>query len=259
MSVPAIERAGTNDPGAHSIVPGASLDAVLRPVRSGNAFEEAIQRILQAIKLGAVTTGERLPPERALAKQLGISRVTLREALRALTDAGLVESRRGRSGGTFITYRPDDHVDTALLSNGHDLRDELEDHLVLRSVLEPGAAEAAARRELDDAAREYLQERLDDVESTTSRRSHRLADSRLHLAIAELTGSVGLIAAVADVQMTLAEMLEAIPVLAHNIERSHTHHAAVVNSILAGRPEEARQHMQDHVNATAALLRGFLA
>ncbi len=259
MSVPALERAATTDAGTGSIVRGASLDAVLRPVRSGNAFEEAIQRIVQAIKLGAVTTGERLPPERTLAKQLGISRVTLREALRALTEAGLVESRRGRSGGTFITYRPDEHVDTGLLSTGRDLRDELEDHLVLRSVLEPGAAEAAARRNLDDGARDYVQERLDAVESTTSRRSHRLADARLHLAIAELTGSVSLIAAVADVQMTLGDMLDAIPVLAHNIERSHIHHAAVVNAILSGRPEEARRHMREHVDATAALLRGFLA
>lgn len=259
MTTPAIERPTGNAPGAPVVVTGASLDAVLRPVRSGNAFEEAIQRIVQAIKLGAVTTGERLPPERTLAKRLGISRVTLREALRALTEAGLVESRRGRSGGTFITYRPDVHGDTVLLPHGRDLRDELEDHLVLRSVLEPGAAEAAARRDHDDAARDYLRERLNDVESTSSRQSHRLADSRLHLAIAELTGSVGLIAAVADAQMTLAEMLEAIPVLAPNIERSHTHHAAIVNAILAGHPDDARQHMHDHIAATAALLRGFLA
>lgn len=242
----------------HAVTPGASLDAVLRPVRSGNAFEEAIQRIVQAIRLGAVMTGERLPPERALAKQLGISRVTLREALRALTEAGLVESRRGRSGGTFVTYRPDDDVDPTLL-RGHDLREELEDHLVMRAVLEPGAAEAAARAELDDNAREHLQERVDAVESTTSRRSHRIADSRLHMAIAELTGSVGLIAAVADAQMSMTEMLDAIPVLAHNIERSHTHHKAIVNAILTGRPDDARLYMRDHVDATAALLRGFLA
>lgn len=242
----------------HVVTPGASLDAVLRPVRSGNAFEEAIQRIVQAIRLGAVMTGERLPPERALAKQLGISRVTLREALRALTEAGLVEARRGRSGGTFVTYRPDDDVDPALL-RGRDLREELEDHLVLRAVLEPGAAEAAARVELDDDAREHLQERLAAVEATTSRRSHRIADSRLHMAVAELTGSVGLIAAVADVQMSLTEMLDAIPVLTYNIERSHTHHEVVVNAILTNRPDDARLYMRDHVDATAALLRGFLS
>lgn len=263
MTTSATERSVGDAPVPHVLAPvlrpGASLDAVLRPVRSGNAFEEAIQRIMQAIKLGAVTTGERLPPERTLAKRLGISRVTLREALRALTNAGLVESRRGRSGGTFVTYRPDDDIDSALYADGRDLREELEDHLVLRTVLEPGAAEAAAERDLDAAASDHLQDRLDAVELTTSRKSHRLADARLHLAIAEMTGSVGLIAAVADVQMTLADMLEAIPVLEYNIERSHTHHAAIVNAILTGRPDDARQHMRDHVTGTAALLRGFLA
>src|SRR5919106_4893134 len=104
----------------------ASLDAVLRPVREGNAFEEAVQRILQAIKLGAVTAGERLPAERDLAKRLGISRVTLREALRALIDAGYVESRRGRSGGTFVTYRPDEHVDDAPVTAHVDPRERLD-------------------------------------------------------------------------------------------------------------------------------------
>jgi GntR family transcriptional repressor for pyruvate dehydrogenase complex len=259
MSVPAVERSATNDDRTSAVVPGASLDAVLRPVRSGNAFEEAIQRIMQAIRLGAVTTGERLPPERTLAKRLGISRVTLREALRALTEAGLVESRRGRSGGTFITYRPDDDALPEQLLDGRDLRAELDDTLTLRSVLEPGAAEVAARQTLDDAARAFLNERLDAVVATSSRRGHRVADSRLHLAIAELTGSVSLIAAIADAQMALTEMLEAIPVLAHNIERSHAQHAAVVDAILSGRPDDARLHMRDHLAGTEALLRGFLA
>ena len=259
MTIPAAEQT-TSD--TFDTVPSGttSLDAVLRPVRSGNAFEEAIQRIVQAIRLGAVTTGERLPPERTLAKRLGISRVTLREALRALTDAGLVESRRGRSGGTFITYRPDDDDGSAFGDGAdarHDLHD-LEDSLILRSVLEPGAAEAAAMREHDEATRSLLLERIDAVTSTTNRRGHRLADARLHLAIAELSGSVSLVAAVADVQMSVTDLLEQIPVLPHNIQRSHEQHQAVVTAILAGRPAEARHHMREHVSATAALLRGFL-
>src|SRR6266487_1521457 len=58
---------------------GSSIaqEAVFRPVRSGNAFEEAVERILQAIKLGVVTYGERLPAERELARRLAVSRVTL--------------------------------------------------------------------------------------------------------------------------------------------------------------------------------------
>lgn len=59
--------------------------------------------------------------------------------------------------------------------------------------------------------------------------------------------------------MNLAEFLDAIPILPPNIERSHDHHASIVAAILAGRPEDARRHMRDHVNGTAALLRGFLS
>lgn len=77
-------------------------EALFRPVRAGNAFEETVERLLQAIRLGVVGAGERLPSERELAERLGVSRVTLREAIRALSDAGYVESRRGRYGGTFV-------------------------------------------------------------------------------------------------------------------------------------------------------------
>src|SRR5919206_1364973 len=73
--------------------------AVFRPVRTGNAFEETVERLLQAIRLGVAAPGERLPAERELAGRLGVSRVTLREAIRALADAGYVESRRGRDRG----------------------------------------------------------------------------------------------------------------------------------------------------------------
>src|SRR5258707_14705302 len=75
---------------------------VWRPVRGGNAFEITVARLAQAIKLGLVAEGERLPSERDLAERLQVSRVTLREAIRALREAGYLESRRGRTGGTFV-------------------------------------------------------------------------------------------------------------------------------------------------------------
>src|SRR5215469_18526737 len=85
---------------------GVDMSGLLRPVREGNAFEETVERLLTVIKLGVVGPGERFPPERELAAHLGISRLTLREAIRELSSAGYVESRRGRLGGTFITASP---------------------------------------------------------------------------------------------------------------------------------------------------------
>src|SRR6185437_189909 len=116
------------------------LSAVLRPVREGNAFEETVERLLTVIKLGLVGPGDRFPPERELAAQLGISRLTLRDAIGELARAGYVESRRGRLGGTFSTYsRPAPNVaDLRRLATEHGER--LTDALTFRFAVETGAA-----------------------------------------------------------------------------------------------------------------------
>src|ERR1700745_45266 len=77
-------------------------EALLRPVRPGNAFEDTVGRLLQTIRLGVLQPGESLPPERELAARLGVSRDTVREAIKSLSDAGYLVSRRGRYGGTFL-------------------------------------------------------------------------------------------------------------------------------------------------------------
>jgi GntR family transcriptional regulator, transcriptional repressor for pyruvate dehydrogenase complex len=132
------------------------------------------------------------------------------------------------------------------------------DALDFRHVVEPGAAELAADRRLDVSARAYLSGCLEDVLDADAD-SRRVADSRLHRAIGELSGSSSLAAAVTDVQVRLNELLAAIPVLARNIEHSDDQHEAIVAAILSGHRRKARTAMEEHVEATAALLRGFLA
>jgi DNA-binding FadR family transcriptional regulator len=229
--------------------------AVFRPVRAGNAFEETVERLLQAVRLGVVAPGERLPPERDLAARLGVSRVTLREAIRALADAGLVESRRGRTGGTFVLadrVRPGT-VPAVPPPDPDDLRDALR----LRQVLEVGAVELAAERDLDAAVRADLEHRL-GAASATSLLEHRAADSRLHLALAEAAGSPSLVTAVAEVRMRVNAHLDRIPFLPPNLANSHAQHREVVAAVLAGDAGAARAAMHEHLRATAALLRGFL-
>ncbi len=236
-----------------------TASAAFRPVKAGNTFEQTVERLMQAIKLGAVASGDRLPAERELAKRLNVSRVTLREAIRALQDAGFVESRRGRAGGTFVRYdanRRRGNGDARRMARK--MGAELFDALDFRMVVEPGAAELAAARTLDASQREELTARLEAVR-TASDDAHRVADSRLHLAIAELSGSPSVAAACTEVQTRLDDLLAAIPVLVRNIEHSHTQHAEVVRAILAGNRAMARAAMAEHVEATSALLRGFLA
>ncbi|MBP2471350.1 DNA-binding FadR family transcriptional regulator [Crossiella equi] len=234
--------------------------AVFRPVRSGNAFEEAVERILQAIKLGVVGHGERLPPERELAARLGVSRMTLREAIRALQQSGYVESRRGRFGGTFVLHRaePSSPNPAKLRKLVTGLGDTgLDDVLVFREVLETGAAHAAATRALPAAERALLVAVHEEVRGATPQ-TYRALDSRFHLAIAQVTGSPALASAVADNRMRLNELLDAIPLLDHNIEHSHVQHEQIMAAVLAGDGPAARAAMAEHLAGTAALLRGFL-
>jgi DNA-binding FadR family transcriptional regulator len=238
---------------------GARADeALFRPVRDGNAFEETVERLLSAVRLGVVRPGERLPPERDLAVRFRVSRVTLREAIRALQTSGYLESRRGRYGGTFVAATLPRPRARGLRRVVEEMGSGLDDALVLRQVLETGAAETAASCDLGAEEQAHLRARLD--ESTgAGLASYRRMDSRLHLAIAEVTGSPSLTSAVADVRMRVNDLLDAIPLLERNLAHSNEQHAAVVEAVCAGEPARARALMAEHLDGTTALLRGFLA
>jgi DNA-binding FadR family transcriptional regulator len=231
---------------------------LLGPVRTGNAFEETVERLLSVIKLGLVAPGERFPAERELSVRLGISRLTLREAIRELQEAGFVESRRGRFGGTFVTYRPPVPSEAEVARLARENADRLTDALTFRMAVETGAAEALASSRARRAdGREELLARLAAVNSA-SPADYRRLDTLFHLSIAELAGSPLLTAACVDARMRLNDLLNAIPMLGRNIEHTTRQHAAIATAILAGDAERARQAVAEHLDGTGALLRGFL-
>ncbi|MFH8801645.1 FadR/GntR family transcriptional regulator [Streptomyces sp. NPDC017936] len=232
------------------------LTPVLRPVRAGNGFEEALEQILQVVRLGLVPGGERLPAERDLAERLGISRVTLREVLKVLQEQGLVEARRGRYGGTFVLPRTDAGGEDELRRRVAEV--DIEDVLRFREVLEVGAAGLCAAHGLTAEQAARLREalaRTRDAPLTDYRRQ----DTLLHLTLAELCGSPSLATRYAAVRATVNDLLDCIPLLVRNLEHSQRQHAALVEAVLDGDAEGARETMREHCAGTAALLRGFLA
>jgi GntR family transcriptional repressor for pyruvate dehydrogenase complex len=233
-------------------------EAVLRPVRGHHAFEACVEQLGTAIRLGVYPRGTTLPPERELAGLLGVSRATLREAMAALREAGLVETRRGRGGGTMVTLKPRTPSARAAARISPERRQDWLDALDFRSVVEPGAAELAAARDLTDDRRVELEQALADVSAASRPADHRQADSRFHLTVAALTESPRMIQAVTSVQATLHEMLLAIPVLETNIAHSDRQHAALVRAVLSGDTDRARRVMAEHCDDTAALLRGLV-
>jgi GntR family transcriptional repressor for pyruvate dehydrogenase complex len=238
---------------------------LLRPVRGTNAFEATVEQLGTAIRLGVFAEGDRLPPERELSVSMGVSRATLREAIAALRQAGLVSTRSGRGGGTVVAQSgPRAGATDELAGRAHAQslvaanREHYRDALVARRVLEPGAAFVAANNDLTAEERTWLRDALVAVDTASEPDAYRQADSRLHLAIAKISGSARLLGLVADVQSDLNDMLGAIPVLAVNITHSNSEHREIVDAILAGDPDRARDVMECHCDGTAALLRGLL-
>ena len=235
----------------------STQEVLLRPIREGNAFEDTVNRLLQTIRLGVVAPGEALPAERDLATRFGVSRDTVRDAIRSLAEAGYVESRRGRYGGTFVCEtqpapgRGTDNEPKPVSAA------ELADILGLREILEVGAARSAAARSLTATEREELWSRLRAVQDSDPA-DYRRFDSQLHLYIGELVGAPSLLPVLADNRMRVNILLDDIPLLERNIAHSNQQHEAIVIAILTGQTEQAAAAMAEHLAGSAALLRGFL-
>src|SRR3954470_14242347 len=112
--------------------------AVLRPVRGHHAFEACVEQLATAIRLGVYPLGTALPPERELAAILQVSPATLREAMAALREAGLVETTRGRGGGTVVTLKPRTPSARAAARATPTRRRDWLDALDYRRIVEPG-------------------------------------------------------------------------------------------------------------------------
>lgn len=230
-----------------------SLDTVFAPVRSQTAFEETLERLGTAIKLGILAPGARLPAERELCTRLEISRSTLRQALTALAQSGHLHAVRGRSGGTFVAERPPpaDPPSHELLANWHEACD-------VRLAVELGIAALAA-----DRAREEELEPLDELvaamdDMTEDFPGYRHADVRFHIGLAESTHSSRLVAAATEAQGAMTDLISYIPHPPEVLEHSNTQHARLLSCIRARDSEAAVRIMVEHLRGTEHVLAGLL-
>src|SRR3954447_22255863 len=118
----------------------AAVDAIFEPVHPPTTFEETVERLRTAIKVGLLPAGNKLPPERELADELGISRSPLRQALTTLVQSGHLVAARGRGGGTFVAETPP--LTVGPIPDARQQRDALD----YRVAIETGAALLAAER-----------------------------------------------------------------------------------------------------------------
>src|SRR3954451_5728559 len=201
-----------------------AVAAVFEPVSPPTTFEETVERLGNAIKLGLLSEGTRLPPERELASQLGISRSTLRQAIVTLVQSGHLTSVRGRSGGTFVAETP------PLAASSKARRppaEKMRATLDYRVSIEIGAAVLAAERARSKDL-DRMRSCVDRMREVSRFDAYRRADIRFHIAMAEATGSARLVSAMTEVQ---GDMSELIGLIAHPeavLARSNAQHERLV-------------------------------
>lgn len=248
-----LEATSTDEmPAADDIV----ASVFFRPVRWQSAFEETVERLAQAIKLGAVEVGDQLPSERELVAKLQISRTTLREAIRALQQEGILRTRRGRSGGTFVASDGAEMLSkTEARRLVGQMGPSLFDLIDVRAAVEPKAAELAAHR-ADPHAILRLQALLERGQKAPVAELRR-SDSLLHIAIAQMAFSDLLMDSVLKVQTRLHDLLAFLAVVpTPQVAARHEsrQHVKIVEAIARRDAAGAREAMAKHVEATEELL-----
>lgn len=230
-----------------------ALEAVFQPVQPPTTFEETVERLGTAIRLGLLQPASRLPPERELADRLRISRSTLRQALTTLVQSGHLVSVRGRAGGTFVAERPPLGQDVAAGVLGDGARAVLD----YRVAVETGAAVLAAER-ARDIELERLERLTERMDSAVEFEDYRRADVRFHIGIAEASRSARLVAAMTEVQGQMSDLIARIAHPREVLRSSNDQHRRLAAALRRGDSARAVRIARQHIEGTEHILAGLL-
>jgi DNA-binding FadR family transcriptional regulator len=231
-----------------------AVAAVFGPVEAPTTFEETVERLGTAIRLGLLEAGMRLPPERELSEQLGISRSTLRHAITTLTQSGHLVSLRGRAGGTFVADAPP----LAEAQEAIALEGRWRDLLDYRIAIEAGAALLAAER-AQPASLARMQEHVVAMDAALEDfTAYRHADVFFHLGLAEAAESPRIVAAMTEVQGGMSELIAHIAHPPAVLDRANRQHERLIKLLRRGDGARAVRLVREHLQGTEHILGGLL-
>jgi GntR family transcriptional repressor for pyruvate dehydrogenase complex len=227
----------------------AAVEAVFQPVNPPTTFEETVERLGTAIRLGLLSPGTQLPAERDLAEQLGISRSTLRHALTTLVQSGHLTSLRGRSGGTFVAEDPPMSDKTKDIGDWRDVLD-------FRVAVECGAAQLAAER----PGRELgpMLALVEKMAVAPNFEVYRRADIRFHIALAEAADSPRLVKEMTEVQAAMSELIALIAHPDEVLTYSNNQHKRLIACLEKGDARNSVALVREHILGTEHILAGLM-
>ena len=228
--------------------PARPAQVPLRRVRK--SYEQVADQLRELIVTGTVPQGGRLPSETVLARDLGVSRTTVREALRLLAAQGLIRTAKGQAGGSYVTLPTVDHISESLSSNITllaDARDLTLDELIeVRVLLEVPAARLAARRRHEGDV-ERLRETIPPDRPALDTQAEFVHNRDFHATLIECCDNRLLQIAAQPVFSALQTSLSrsGLPRVFHR--SIHLHHARIVEAVDAGDEDAAGAEMEDHL------------
>jgi GntR family transcriptional repressor for pyruvate dehydrogenase complex len=224
---------------------GRSSERIMERVEHAPVYGLVVEQIRRAIHIGTYIPGDKLPPERELAKKLGVSRTTVREAIRVLEGEGYVESRRGATGGVIVLDRGQTEQRAARIIK--EMLPELEEVVEFRLAVECRAARLAAIRRTDeDLVR--LTDAYEHMEPGQETPRFRAADSAFHLGIAEAARNSWMRKAIEDAR---AAIWVPVDMYAEHVFRTaQLHHGQILQAIRDRDPNAAEEGVAAHIETT---------
>ncbi len=222
-----------------------------------NVADQIVDRLVTAVALGVYVPGQKLPTERELSEMLGVSRTGVREALHRMAEAGYLEVRRGRNGGSFVLsgWGPGSAtmIGRHLLPNW----ERFEALFDARRLIEPLIARTAAERRTRADVRK-IREALVQYTEAGDREASRAADELLHRSVGEATHNPVLVSLSTQIRSRVSLNLGAEP-YTEQVRRTAAHqHEELTDAIDAGDADLAAAIAAEHFVLTERLIRDLV-
>lgn len=242
---------------AHDLVGREQLAALLAAPQAVTVAAGLADRIMTAIAVGEFQPGQRLPAERELSALLGVSRSTVRDALSRVAARGLLEIRRGRSGGAYVASQWSTHSARAVRDTLQPQWKELEQAFDMRRLIEALVASTAAQRR-DGEDEERIAAALVEYETAPDLQAAQRADLRLHEAVARAAKNPRLLRLHDQLLSEVSIGFAVEPFTPKVYARALPEHRALADAVIEGDSARAWQLGSEHFNITEDELRQSL-
>jgi GntR family transcriptional repressor for pyruvate dehydrogenase complex len=208
-------------------------------------YQDVVHYIHTQIENRSLKPGDKLPPERKLAETLGVSRNSVREAIRALSEKGVLTSRQG--AGTYISSQDHDSLMRNLTATVWEQQNRLHDIFEFRRLVEPQIAALAAVN-ITPQQVSSLRELIRSQEKTIQRgHSDPWHDAQLHSLVAQASGNTVFVEIMDVLNKKFSDVRSQGLLSPHRVRESIAGHRRILTALAKGDPHEAKQAMHDHL------------